>query len=167
MLRRTLAGFMCFVLFQLNAQVELTDSISLDLPVCDVIEFGTTLTFRPTTMTSSIAPCELPIAVEIYDPGDPIFVSIPVERIIITGADTVNGEFPLLFDRLGTYIFLCGVPDLPMQIPGVADQCFEVVEASPAAIPTIGEWGFIILGTLLLIIGVAYHRYTLRTDIKA
>ena len=160
------ALLLCAGLTHMNAQVELTDDGSPDLPVCAVIELGTTISFIPTIS------CGPDIAVEFDNPGSPVLIDgLPDERIsIISADDLVNGEFSVTFDRLGTYTFQCDVPALPNipGIAGVADQCFEVVEPAPvAAIPSLGTWGLIILSILLLTIGVVYFRYSSRSKARA
>ena len=160
------ALLLCAGLTHMNAQVELTDDGSSDLPVCTIIELGTTITLIPTIS------CGPDIAVEFDNPGSPVLVDgLPDERIsIISADDLVYAEFSVIFDRLGTYTFQCDVPALPNipGIAGVADQCFEVVEPAPvAAIPSLETWGLIILSILLLTIGVVYFRNSSRSSARA
>ena len=167
MLRTSITALLlCAGLTHMNAQVELTDDGSPDLPVCTIIQLGTTLTFIPTIS------CGPDIAVEFDNPGSPVLVDgMPDEQIsIISAGDLVNGEFSVTFDRLGTYTFQCDVPALPNipGIAGVADQCFEVVEPAPVApIPSLGTWGLMILSILILTIGVVYYRYSSRSSARA
>jgi len=165
MLRRTITVLLCIVLTDITAQVRLTDDGSSGLPVCTVIELGTIITFIPSLS------CGPDIAVEFDNPGSPVLVDgRPDERIsLITENDLINNEFSVTFDRLGTYTFQCDVPALPdiSGIAGVADQCFEVVEPAPSpTIPTIGEWGLIILGLLIMTIGVLVNRSSSRNNVR-
>ena len=150
----------------LNAQTALTNQSESDVPTCIPIELGTTMTFVLSTG------CGPGIEVDFDAPGSPIDDGTSDMQISLFSEDDLAGmgnEFTVTFDQLGTYTFQCDVPDFGdiFGIAGLADQCFEVVEPAPAVIPTLGEWGMILLGILILIVGVVFYRSRVQETTKA
>ena len=151
----------------LNAQTALTNQSESDVPTCIPIELGTTMTFVLSTG------CGPGIAVDFDEPGSPIDDGTSDMQISLFSEDDLTGmgnEITVTFDQLGTYTFQCDVPDFGdiFGIAGLADQCFEVVEpAAPAPIPALGEWGMILLGVLILIVGVVFYRSRVQETTKA
>ena len=140
----------------LNAQTALTNQSESDVPTCIPIELGTTMTFVLSTG------CGPGIEVDFDAPGSPIDDGTSDMQISLFSEDDLAGmgnEITVTFDQLGTYTFQCDVPDFSdiFGIAGLADQCFEVVDPAPAVIPTLGEWGMILLGILILIVGVVFY----------
>lgn len=161
-----LAFILCIVGINLNAQTALTNESATDVPTCTTVELGTTMTFVLSTG------CGPGIAVDFDAPGSPIDDGTSDQQLSLFSEDDLAGmgnEITVTFDQLGTYTFQCDVPDFGdiFGIAGLADQCFEVVEPTPAAIPTLGEWGLLVLGLLILIVGVVYYRSASRSDVKA
>ena len=154
------AVILCTVSINLEGQtVLMNEGDPNELPsVCEPVELGTTMSI------SLSGTCGASIVVEFFAPGTDISLGLSDQSTIFAT------DFDLTFDELGTYIFLCDFNDSgPLfPVPGFADVCFEAVEpAPPAAIPTIGEWGLVVLGLLILIVGVVYYRSASRSDIKA
>ena len=150
----------------LNAQTALTNQSESDVPTCIPIELGTTMTFVLSTG------CGPGIAVDFDAPGSPIDDGTSDMQISLFSEDDLAGmgnEITVTFDQLGTYTFQCDVPDFSdiFGIAGLADQCFEVVDPAPAVIPTLGEWGMILLGILILIVGVVFYRSRVQETTKA
>ena len=150
----------------LNAQTALTNQSESDVPTCIPIELGTTMTFVLSTG------CGPGIEVDFDAPGSPIDDGTSDMQISLFSEDDLAGmgnEFTVTFDQLGTYTFQCDVPDFSdiFGIAGLADQCFEVVDPAPAVIPTLGEWGMILLGILILIVGVVFYRSRVQETTKA
>ena len=161
-----LALFICTVGINLNAQTALTNQSASDVPTCTTIELGTTMTFVLSTG------CGPGIAVDFDAPGSPIDDGTSDMQISLFSEDDLDemgNEITVTFDQLGTYTFQCDVPDFGdiFGIAGLADQCFEVVEPAPAVIPTLGEWGMILLGILMLIVGVVFYRSRVQETTKA
>ena len=159
-----LAIVLCAVSINLTAQTTLTNVSETDVPTCTTIELGTTMTFVIST------DCGPGIAVDFDAPGSPIDDGTSDEQIsLFTEEDLADmgNEFTITFDQVGTYTFQCDVPDLGdiAGIAGLADQCFTVVD--PVPIPTLGEWGLMVLGLLLVIVGVVYYRSASRNDVTA
>ena len=150
----------------LNAQTALTNQSESDVPTCIPIELGTTMTFVLSTG------CGPGIAVDFDAPGSPIDDGTSDMQISLFSEDDLDemgNEITVTFDQLGTYTFQCDVPDFSdiFGIAGLADQCFEVVDPAPAVIPTLGEWGMILLGILILIVGVVFYRSRVQETTKA
>jgi plastocyanin len=160
----TAAAVLCAIGFSLSAQTALTNSSASDVPTCTTVELGTTMTFVLSTG------CGPGIAVDFDAPGSPIDDGTSDTQIALLSTDdlaAMGNEITVTFDQLGTFTFQCDVPDFGdiFGIAGLADQCFTVVE--PSGIPTLGEWGLIILSLLILIAGVAFYRYNVRTTIQS
>ena len=66
---------------------------------------------------------------------------------------STEGSFDFEFDQVGIYIIFCGAqaPDIVNRVESTA-ACFSVLPV----VPTIGQWGVIILSLLLIIFMVSY-----------
>ena len=120
----------------LNAQaLELSpQGIVISPETCMEVTQGDVFTF--TTASS----CGGDIRIE-HESGDEFFFS------------STEGSFDFEFDQVGIYIIFCGAqaPDIVNRVESTA-ACFSVLPV----VPTIGQWGVIILSLLLIIFMVSY-----------
>ena len=105
-----------------------------DESLCITVGEGRTITFE-----SSLA-CS-PIVTVTNEDGTETFFS------------TSESTFSYTFEDTGKFFVLCGNT---VSSAGVPAACIIVEEA----IPTLGEWGFIVLGLILLIFGTVALRNT-------
>lgn len=132
-----------------SAQTILTDETNTTgFNDCTQLSLGTTMEFDSSNTCGAI------IQLSYY--SNPSSLVVPDTVIDYTSADI---PFTLSFDRPGKYIFQCSIdPDLfpSSRFNNFADQCFDVVAAEP--IPTLGEWGLIMLMLSMLIVSVVASK---------
>lgn len=144
------AMVICFLTTSVvNGQTVLTDNTNTTgFDNCTQLSLGTSVEF------DSSSTCGAIIQLSYY--SDPSSLIVPDTVIDYTAADI---PFTLNFDRTGKYIFQCSIDPSIFPTPrfsNFADQCYDVVE--PAPIPTLGEWGLMILVLLMLIISIVASR---------
>ena len=128
-----------WVVVSLNVfgQIEITDGGSNPSVASDCIS---ALQFQVVQVSSSMS-CKDPLEI-LYDQTGPI-------SGLGSTIASFSGTYNLQFDSVGIYSFFCGSK-------AIADQCFSVLP--PPTTPTIGEWGLIVLGLSLCIIGLLFIR---------
>lgn len=113
------------------------------LPTCTTIELGESIDFIRN---------QIGTATQLVCDNDINFSNLDVTPAI-DSVFTAN-SFTWLFDELGTHNIFCGAPG--MLAGGQANVCYNVVPVQ--AIPTLGEWGLIIMTLLLVIFGLVGLR---------
>lgn len=144
-------AMLCIVASSLAQTITLSDNNNSNTPI--VVELGSTLTILSGDCPISSASDENFIVIELLPPPgenpdqlDPIDIS--------------SGTATVVLPALGEYVISCGCPALP-DLTGFPLTCapagnVSVVEPAVAApIPTLGEWGIMIGGLLLVILGLA------------
>ncbi len=136
--------FAVYTTNDITAQVNLIPIGGGPAPTCITIDVGTTISFsRNVTAPNPI--CDNNIN----------FVNFDVSPVI--DSSFMADNFNWTFSELGIYNIFCGAPSGALA-GGQANVCYNVV---PRPIPTVGEWGLILMSLVLLIIGSVWSRQNL------
>jgi len=142
--------FLCSVYYGGNSQVVLIEPFGTNPPTpsastCETITVGTTLSFeRAMNCDANI------LLTDETGSGDPYAI--------------ISDEtFSYTFDQIQLYAFICGAPSADLA-GGQATICYNVVPVQD--IPTLGEWGLIILFVSLLIFGLVMIRQSASKGLK-
>lgn len=122
--------------------ITLTPNAGLDVNVgpCTEITAGTTLTFNRSV------DCDEDILITT--------TAIPPVELLQSSDAVVT----YTFSDEGSYVVFCGAPSSGMAV-AVQAICVNVGPAAPVnPIPTIGEWGIILLVLIMLVVGVTLLR---------
>lgn len=141
---------LCLIASSSAQTIILTDNDNSAPPI--VVELGSTLTILRGDCPISEETDENFIVIDVLPPEgenpdqlDPIDIS--------------SGTATVVLPALGEYVISCGCPALPggSGFPFTCAPAGNVTVVEPAAaapIPTLGQWGIIISGTLLVILGL-------------
>lgn len=139
-LKASVLSILFFLSLSLNAQTPIT--ISGTASPTSAAECTKAILGNSVQLMSS-ASCALDIEIK-FEKG-------PAITGLGSVIDTIKSDpYTLTFDSVGVYYFVC-----LSNSKIVADQCYNV-EAVP--VPTVSEWGLIILSLLLLSIGIVAIR---------
>jgi len=82
--------------------------------------------------------------------------------------DISSGSSEVVLPELGEYVINCGCPAPVDTRPLTCAPAANITVIDPAPIPTLGEWGLVIAGIILLIVGVvAINQSSIRTAIRS
>lgn len=141
---------LCSIYYGGISQVVLIEPFGANPPTpsastCQTITVGTTISFeRAMNCDANI------LLTDETGSGDP-YVTFSQET------------FSYTFDQIQLYAFVCGAPSTDLA-GGQATICYNVVAVQD--IPTLGEWGLIILFVSLLIFGLVMIRQSATKGLK-
>lgn len=122
-------------------------------PVCQEIIVGETILFAANQMGTATQPvCDVTASVGVG------IISLNADiDTVLTVAEIPSYTFNYTFDKAGEYFIFCGSPTTMSSSSASGNRsniCYNVLQAKAIpSIPTLSEWGMIILSLLLAIIG--------------